>query len=174
MGVDPSQLRIVLYPHPALRRVARPIEQVTDDVRKVALRMQQLMHDARGVGLAAPQVGLSWRLFVTAPPDAPDQGMVLINPVLSDPSRDLAEYEEGCLSLPEITGQIQRPRSITIDALGLDGSKIHLSSDEMPSRIWQHEVDHLDGTLIIDRMTPIDKLANRRSLRELEGKERRA
>ena len=170
MDIDSDQLRLVLYPDPVLRQTARPVEQVTDELRRVALRMQEVMREAKGIGLAAPQVGLPWRLFVTATPDAPDQNMVLINPVLSNPSRELDQHEEGCLSLPEVTGQIRRPRSITIDAIGLDGDKIHLSSDDVSSRVWQHEVDHLDGTLIIDRMTLIEKLANRRNLRELETK----
>lgn len=167
MTVNVDQLQLVHYPNPVLRQRAAPVETVTDEVRRIACRMIELMHDAPGVGLAAPQVGLSLRLFVSRPPES-EHDLVFINPVLSRPSRDLCDYEEGCLSLPNITATIRRPQAMTIEALDVNGQPFRMTDDEMPARIWQHEFDHLEGVLILDRMTEIDHMANKRALRELE------
>lgn len=168
MPVKPDQLKIVHYPHPVLREVAKPVQAVSDEVRAVASRMLQLMHQARGVGLAAPQVGLPWRMFVANPSGEPGDDRVFINPKLTNPSPQTHPHEEGCLSLPHITGEITRPTRITIDALNEQGHPFQLTSDQLPARVWQHENDHLDGILILDRMPPIDKVANRQAVQELE------
>lgn len=165
-----DDLQIVLYPDAVLRRKAAPVQAVTDDIRRLAQRMIELMHEAPGVGLAAPQVGQSIRLFVANPTHEPDDDRVFINPVLKNPSRELDDYDEGCLSIPMVTASIRRPKAITIEATDLDGNRFSLTSDELAARVWQHEFDHLEGVLIIDRMTPEDKLANQRALRELEAK----
>lgn len=165
----PDRLKIVSYPDPVLRAKAKPITRVDDEVRRVAERMIELMREAPGVGLAAPQVGLSWRLFVASPTSKPDDERVFINPVLSEASRDSDDYDEGCLSLPQITGHIRRPKGITIEALDLDGKPFRLTSNDFAARVWQHEYDHLDGVLIIDRMTTIDRMANQRFLKDLEA-----
>ncbi len=169
MSIQPAALRIVRYPDPALRRVADPVPQVSDEVRAVAERMRHLMHEANGVGLAAPQVGLPWRLFVANPTGAADDDRVYINPVLSGPGRETAHAEEGCLSIPDVRGAITRPVAITIDALNERGEAIHDQADDLLARIWQHETDHLDGVLILQRMTPADLRANRRALEALEA-----
>ena len=168
MPVDLQALRIVHYPDPVLRLKARPVQAVTDEVRAVARRMIELMHQARGVGLAAPQVGLSWRLFVANVTGEPDDDRVYINPVLSHPSRVTGPHEEGCLSIPEVTAEVTRPLSITIEALDEQGRPFTMTSDGLAARAWQHEFDHLQGVLILDRMTPSDRMANKRALRELE------
>ena len=169
MAVDSTRLRIIHYPDPVLRRKAQPIERITDEVRAVAMKMLELMHQAPGVGLAAPQVGLPWRLFVANPTQDPAEDRVFVNPQLSDPARELVDYEEGCLSLPDIRADIRRPRAVTITATDLEGHSFTLTSDELPARIWQHEYDHLDGVLILDRMSPIDRMANRKLIRQLEA-----
>lgn len=166
--VDPPTFEIVLYPSPALRRMAQPIPAVTDLVRQVAARMVELMHAAPGVGLAGPQVGLDWRIFVANPTGQPADDRVYINPVLTGPSREQDDEEEGCLSLPGIRGEIRRPRQITIEATDLDGRRFTATSDDLEARVWQHECDHLDGVLIIDRMPRVDRMANRQALRQLE------
>ncbi len=168
MPVKPDQLRIVHYPTPVLREVAKPVQGVSDGVRRVAERMLELMHEARGVGLAAPQVGLAWRMFVANPTGEPGDDRVFINPKLSNPSAETHVHEEGCLSLPHITGEITRPTRITIDATDLQGQPFQLTSDDLPARVWQHEIDHLDGILILDRMPAIDKVANQQAVLELE------
>jgi len=168
MPVDPAKLAILHYPAAVLRVKAKPVPAVSDEVKAVALRMLDLMHEAPGVGLAAPQVGLSWRMFVANATGEPHDDLVFINPTLSEPSRTTDDYEEGCLSLPEIRALIRRPKAITITALDLAGNRFSLTSDELLARIWQHETDHLDGVLILDRMTPGDRTALRRKIRELE------
>ena len=168
MPLDPTKLQIVNYPASVLRQKAKPLPAITKEVQAVAIRMLELMHLAPGVGLAAPQVGLNWRMFVANHTGEPEDDLVFINPVLSDPSRTTEDYEEGCLSLPDIRAVIRRPMSITITAMGLDGQQFSLSSSDLPARIWQHETDHLDGVLILDRMSPGDRTALRRKIKALE------
>jgi len=163
-----DKLKIVHYPAGVLRRKASPVPEVTDDIRAIASRMLELMHEAPGVGLAAPQVGLGLRLFVASETGEPEDDMVFINPVILQPTEEMEDMEEGCLSLPEIRGQVRRPRGVTIQAIDLRGEPFSLRSEELPARIWQHETDHLDGVLIIDRMTPMERRANQKQLRQLE------
>jgi len=180
MPVDPSTLRVRLYPDPILRTKARELVGVTDEVVAVARRMIDLMRAHEGIGLAAPQVGLDWRLFVVdVPPgdrrssggDLPDATsgvMVYINPVFTRPTGGLEPYEEGCLSLPGIRGDVLRPPTITISALGLDAKPVTQTGTGLLARCWQHEMDHLDGVLIIDKMLPVFRLKNRQAIRDLE------
>ena len=165
--VDVAQLRIVHFPAEVLRRPAAPLPEVTDAVRAVADRMIELMHEARGVGLAAPQVGLSWRMFVANPSNEPGEEQVLINPELLAPTPQTAAQDEGCLSLPGITAEITRPAGVTIRALDREGRAVELTSHDFAARVWQHEFDHLEGTLILDKMTRVDRMANKRALADL-------
>lgn len=169
MQVELEKLTIVHYPHPALRRKCRPIQRIDEQVVAVARRMLELMHEHHGVGLAAPQVDLDWRLFVANATGDPEDDRIYINPRLTEPSAETESHEEGCLSIPYVTGQIMRPRAITITAQGPDGQTFSDRSEELPARIWQHETDHLNGTLILDRMNELDKRANRRAVQELEA-----
>ena len=171
--VDPDRLRIVLYPDPVLRKASEPVPEVTDEVRRVARRMLQIMHEARGVGLAAPQVGLSWRMFVANPTGDPADDQVFINPKLSKATPHTHTRDEGCLSIPNVTGDITRPQGITIEALDENGRAFQLTADDLAARVWQHENDHLDGVLILDRMPAIDKVANRQAVQDLEQAARR-
>ena len=167
MPVDPSSLRILSYPASALRRKARPVEQVDSWLRKVAERMLELMEEAEGIGLAAPQVGLSIRMFVVDVEAAGSSHAVYINPRLHDYEGDLVPREEGCLSLPGIRAQIRRPPVVSVTALDLEGRPFEAKGDGLLARVWQHEHDHLEGTLILDRMTPMDRIATRRAVKEL-------
>lgn len=167
--VDPAALAVVLYPAPVLREIAAPLAEVTEHVRAVALRMIDLMYEARGVGLAAPQVGLAWRMFVANPTHEPGEDRVFINPALRDPGAVTGAHDEGCLSLPHITVEVTRPTAITIDALDLDGQPFSLTRDDFDARVWQHEFDHLNGTLILDKMTRLDRMANKRAIADLEA-----
>lgn len=182
MPIDPRDLRIVHYPDPALRRRGTPVAEVTPEVRAVAARMIELMREAEGIGLAAPQVGLSWRMFVAdvppppgderpdpaEPPSATMGPVVYINPVLSSPIGPPEPFQEGCLSLPDISGDVQRPPSITITATDLDGREFTQTGSGLLARCWQHEFDHIEGVLIIDRMTQMSRLKNRSALRDME------
>lgn len=180
MPTDPAALSILQYPDPVLRRKAKAVAEVTDEVRAVAGRMIQLMQGVEGIGLAAPQVGLSWRMFVAHvpasesrsaeadPPTATAGPRVYINPVLSAPLGVPEPFVEGCLSLPEITGEVLRPPVITVTAMDLEGKKFTLTGAGLLARCWQHETDHLDGMLILDRMTQKWRLKNRAAIRALE------
>jgi peptide deformylase len=168
MTVDAAGLRILKYPHPALRAAARPVGAIDASVRAVANRMLELMHEVHGAGLAAPQVGLDWRLFVTRAQDAhPD--LVYVNPRFTSLGGDLEVRVEGCLSLPGIDVEIRRPASATIAATDLQGREFTVTDDQLLARVWQHETDHLDGILIIDRMTTLDRIATRKAIRQLEA-----
>ena len=169
MAVDPDQLEIIHYPDPVLLKKAQPVEQINDEVRAVVERMFELMFEAHGVGLAAPQVGLNWRLFITSYTSEENDRHVFINPTLSEPSRASEVVEEGCLSLPGVHAKVRRPKGIVIEATDLDGSLVKLASEEFPARVWQHEFDHLEGVLILDKMGGLDKRANKRVVRQLEA-----
>ncbi len=180
MPVDPSSLQVVHYPDPILRRKAATIV-LTDEVRQVAHAMVRLMAEEEGIGLAAPQVGLAWRMFVASVP--PGEGrkvsddpmtcqpgpQVYINPVLSKPEGPVEPYEEGCLSLPDIRGTVFRPPVITITALDLEGNTFTQRAGGLLARCWQHEMDHLDGVLIIDKMPPAFRMRAKPILQDLEA-----
>lgn len=180
MTVDPASLNILHYPHPALRAKAEPVAAGCDEVRRVALRMIELMSLAEGIGLAAPQVGLPWRVFVchvppmegrspdSDPAGATHQPTVYVNPVLSAPAGPVEPAGEGCLSIPDVVGCVLRPPIITISAIDLEGRPFTRTAHGLLARCWQHECDHLDGVLILDRMAQMDRLRNRRLIRELE------
>lgn len=179
MSVDPASLRLRIYPDPVLRSPAKPIVY-NENVRAVALRMLEIMREEEGIGLAAPQVGLQWRMFVTFvpegdrrsaeadPPSAETSPCVYINPVLVDAAGPLKGGEEGCLSLPSIRGVVHRPELITVRALDIDGKPFERRGAGLLARCWQHETDHLDGTLILDRMVQIYRLKNKHAVRDLE------
>lgn len=180
MSIDLSSLKILHYPAGVLRKKAAPITEITQEVRTLAARMIELMREDEGVGLAGPQVGIPWRIFVahvpptegrspdSTPPTATSAPVVYINPRITDPLGGLETSEEGCLSLPDIRGDVQRPPVVTIRATGLDGQPIVQTAGGLLARCWQHEVDHLDGVLIIDKMTPMSRLKNRAAVRDLE------
>ncbi|MEX0850595.1 MAG: peptide deformylase [Gaiellaceae bacterium] len=140
--------RIRQYGDPALRMKAREIEEVDGDVRRLAERMTALMHEAQGVGLAATQVGVLRRLFVFV-----DEGedRVLVNPVLTKRSDAADVDDEGCLSLREVLVPVERSVAVTIEGLDATGEPVKLELDLPTARIVQHELDHLDGVLIVDR-----------------------
>lgn len=161
---------IVLYPHPVLRQRAKPVASVDAAIRGLVEDMFSLMREEEGAGIAAPQVGEALRIFVTE--EREEEGhpaRVYINPVLSGFDGQLEEYDEGCLSLPGIRGNIRRPPKAVIEAIDLEGKPFRLESDQFMARVWQHEFDHLEGTLILDRMTALDRLRVRRLVKDLEA-----
>jgi len=146
-------LALVEYPHPALLRRSSPVTRLDAGLREAVARMFDIMYEAQGVGLAANQVALPYRLFVVNPAGRRGEGeeRVFINPVLSRP-RGTAVQEEGCLSLPGVRMDVRRPQKIVVDAFDLAGEPIRLDLDGLLSRIVQHEYDHLEGRLFIDRL----------------------
>lgn len=150
---DPSQMSVILFPHPTLRYTAKPIKRVDAMLHQIAERMFELMYEHRGVGLAATQVNLPIRMFVMNPTGHKGEGeeRVLINPVISRP-RSNEEQEEGCLSLPNVNGNVIRSKTIRVNAFDLRGQELDEDFSGFEARIIQHETDHLNGMMFIDRM----------------------
>ncbi len=166
-NADLSSLEIVKYPDPRLGELCEPVETVDDSVRALAERMLELMFVSQGVGLAAPQVGVSVRLLVASPEYDPDETMVLINPEIIAAEGSI-DSEEGCLSLPGVICHIMRSERIIVRAIGLDGEAFELTPTGLAVRVIQHEIDHLNGMLLVDRMGSVARLSNRRALKDLE------
>ena len=164
-----EDLKIIEYPDPRLRKVSKPIETIDASVEELARRMLELMRQSKGVGLAAPQVGLNLRLFVMNPTPDPANDRVFINPELLE-AEGSEEDEEGCLSLPGISAKVIRDKTLRIRAKDLKGNEIDQKASGYEARVWQHEFDHLNGTLIIDRMGMVAKMGAKKQLRELEEK----
>ena len=170
------------YGDPVLRRPGERIAAVTDEIRALADRMVRIMREAHGVGLAAPQIGVSKSICVIEIPaeyDRDEKGLalnpgivmpwVLINPVITTYSRRTDVCEEGCLSFPGISAPIRRAREIAITYTELDGRACALTVKEYLARAVQHEIDHLNGVLLADRMTVASKVTLARALREIKA-----
>lgn len=172
MAANSLPTRIIEYPDPRLRRKAAPVGVFDANLEELVKRMLELMHAEHGVGLAAPQVGVSRRLFVYNSTGEPKDDAVLVNPELMDLT-DLVEAEEGCLSVPNVRVNIRRARRCRLRGQDLSGRPVELVGEGLVARIWQHEMDHLDGKLIVDRMDGADKIANRKAISDLEARYRR-
>ena len=148
-------MEIVHFPHPALSWKSKPISEINPQLRATVEEMFDLMYEAKGVGLAANQVALPLRVFimnVTGEKDDPEDEHVFINPEITS-RKGSVEGEEGCLSLPELYGQVRRAEEIVVEAFDLQGRSFEMSLDDLPGRVVQHETDHLDGIVFPDRMT---------------------
>lgn len=167
--MERQPLKIVYYPHPTLRHESRPIKRVDADLVAVVREMFDLMYAAKGIGLAANQVDLPLRLFIVNLAGDPDEGeeLVFINPVVSKPKGN-DEAEEGCLSLPEVYGPVVRPKQVVVNAYNLRGEEIQGQLDGMLARVVQHELDHLNGVLFFDRMSPMARADVNDVLHEFE------
>jgi peptide deformylase len=175
MDILQPPLKIVQYPHPSLRHPAVPLTSIDEKLRSIAGKMLELMYEHRGLGLAAPQVGVPFQMFVANYAGDPEQKQlegVYINPVVLE-RKGSAEAEEGCLSFPKLWQKVRRAKTVTVQAYTLQGELITLECSDLPARIWQHEIDHLHGVLYIDKFGPIGKLASRGTLREFEREFRR-
>ncbi len=163
-------MQIVQYPHPTLRHVSKPLKRVDAELHRLIREMFELMYEAKGIGLAANQVDLPYRLFVLnleSDPQARDLEHVFINPVLTS-RKGMAEAEEGCLSLPGLYADVRRPERVTLEAFTPGGQQVKMELDELFARAAQHEIDHLDGTLFIDRLSPTGEIAVRPALDDFE------
>jgi len=167
--VSTLPLRILEYPHPTLRHKSKPLRKVDAELRRMVREMFDLMYEAKGIGLAANQVDLPYRMFIVNTDPEHDRAaeQVFINPVVTGHSGS-EDFEEGCLSLPELNGMVKRPGKVEIEAYDLAGERIEGQLDELPARVFQHELDHLDGVLFIDRLSPSGRLALKEALDEFE------
>ena len=168
-------LPIVLYPDPLLTKRSREVtaEEIKAsragdvDLKNLIERMKATLYEAKGLGLAAPQVGVLLRLWLADPTEEYEDPLVVFNPILSDQAGTL-EMEEGCLSIPETRATVKRYQHLTITGLDQDGHPIKLEAEDLLARIAQHETDHLDGVLFINRIGMAARFMLRGKLRQLE------
>lgn len=147
-------MQIVYLPHPALRYQAAEVKRIDGNLRTVVRRMFELMYEANGIGLAATQIGLPLRVFVMnleADPAETDQEFVFVNPQIVK-KRGADTAEEGCLSIPKLYADVRRPEAVVIEAFDLEGQLFEMDLDELPARVVQHELDHLDGVMFTDKV----------------------
>lgn len=161
-------LPIRIYGDPVLRRVAEPVGEITPEIRTLVADMIETMYAEPGVGLAAPQVGVSLRLIVIDPTAGDEKGkaFAMLNPVVTL-SGEQVVMDEGCLSVPDIRADVTRPERISVVYTTLDGEPATLEADDMVARIVQHEYDHLDGILFVDKISPVRRHLLRKELRAL-------
>ncbi|GJM45436.1 MAG: peptide deformylase [Gemmatimonadota bacterium] len=163
-------LEIRLYGDAVLREKAVPIRTIDDDVRALASDMLETVAEAEGVGLAGPQIGVSRRIIVVHPPNFEEDGerespSVYVNPEIVQRAGPQESAEEGCLSIPGIYEQVKRPRHVRVRALDLDGKTVEFDAEGMLGRIFQHEIDHLDGVLFVDKIGPMRRALLKKQLR---------
>lgn len=150
-------LEIRLMGDPVLRQEAETIEAVTDEVRALARDMFDTMYEADGVGLAANQVGITRRLIVVDPREEGVVPRALVNPTVVSTGEETERGEEGCLSIPGLRDVVERPSTVVVEALDLDGNTLRVEADGLLARVLLHEIDHLDGVLFPDRLTPLKR-----------------
>ncbi|MBC8378726.1 MAG: peptide deformylase [Planctomycetes bacterium] len=164
---DYSNCTITHYPTPVLREKAQPVEEINENIRVLAERMKDIMVETKGIGLAGPQAGVNLRIFVISVDGTKENARVYINPTIK-PEGKLVANEEGCLSLPGIYGNVNRYSKCTVTATDLDGNEFTQVGEELLARALQHEFDHLEGTMIKDRLGYAAKLRARRKLKQME------
>ena len=142
---------------PVLRQKAEPVASIDDDVRRLVKDMFDTMYEADGVGLAAHQVGVGHRVIVIDPREQDIKPLGLVNPVILAAGDEAERGEEGCLSIPGLKDIVERPASVVVEALDVDGQPVRIEAEGLLARVLQHEVDHLDGILFIDRVSPLKR-----------------
>ena len=152
-----AKLEILEFPDPRLRTVAKPVEKVDDELRKLIDDMFETMYACPGIGLAATQVDVHQRLIVMDLSEDQTQPRVFINPEITPLTDEVAPYEEGCLSVPGFYEKVQRPARVRIKALDRDGNTFEEEADELLAPCIQHEIDHLDGKLFVDYVSRLKR-----------------
>lgn len=164
-------MQIIQYPHPTLRHVSKPLKRVDKELTDIVRNMFELMYEAKGVGLAANQVDLPYRLFIInlqSDPVAAEGEFVFLNPVLAS-RKGNADAEEGCLSLPGVYADVKRSERVVLNAYNLAGQELTMELEGLLARAVQHEIDHLDGILFIDRLTSTGEMAIGDKLADFEA-----
>lgn len=152
-----ARLEIRVLGDPVLRQRAEVVAEVDDALRRLAQDMFDTMYEADGVGLAAPQVGLLTRLIVVDPREQGVEPVALVNPRVVELGGETDRAEEGCLSIPGVRDVVERPVKATVEALDLDGEPIRIEAEGLLARVLQHEIDHLEGILFPDRLSPLKR-----------------
>jgi peptide deformylase len=164
---DSLDFELSLYPDPVLRKVAEPVKVFDAELERIVAGMFARMQASKGVGLAAPQVGLRKRILVLNPTGEPEDALALVNVEILERSGPATLFDEGCLSFPGIYAEIERPDRCRVRASDPLGNPIEREFEGFTSRIVQHEYDHLEGILLVDRMSPADKVRHKIALEEL-------
>jgi peptide deformylase len=151
-------LPILTYPHPTLKTEAKPVEAVDDRIQALAEDLVETMYDAPGAGLAAPQVGESCRMIVveTGDADIGPRPLVVVNPKIIDADGEFI-FEEGCLSVLEYTAKVNRAENVVVEGLDVEGQPLRIEASGRLAVVFQHEIDHLDGVLFIDRISRLKR-----------------
>jgi peptide deformylase len=157
-------LKVRKYGDPVLRRRAAPVKEITPEIRRMVDDMIDTMYDEVGIGLAAPQVGISLRLMVVGHEKTSD-ARAIVNPVITDTIGQITA-EEGCLSLPGIFAPVTRAEWVTLEGQDLDGQPVSIKARGLTARVFQHEMDHLDGVLFIDRLDPMTRDRIKRKIKK--------
>ena len=171
--IDVDKCKMTYYPATVLRGRAAPVENIDETIRRLVEKMAEILVDKKGIGLAAPQAGVPLRLFIVSLTGKREDVRAYINPTVT-PHGDLDEAEEGCLSVPGIWAKIRRYKKATVTATDLDGRQFTEDAEGLYARCLQHEYDHIEGTVIVNRMGEAARIAHRRQLKKLtdeqEGK----
>jgi peptide deformylase len=164
--IDVDKCKMTRYPASVLKGRAAPVEKIDDSTRKLVEKMTDLMIEHKGVGFAAPQAGVGLRLFIISLTGTRDNVRVYINPTVT-PQGEIEEAEEGCLSVPGVWAKIRRYKKATVTATDLDGKPFTEEAEGLHARALQHEFDHIEGTVIVNRMSQTARIAHRRQLKRL-------
>ena len=167
-----NMLKIVKYPAGILKKQAKEIKEVTPDLLRLILQMETAMEKNKGVGLAAPQIGVSKQIIVVKDSRESRKNQAFFNPKIQKKSKKQETDEEGCLSLPGLFLSIKRAESIRLSCNTKEGKSVIIEATGLASRIFQHEIDHLEGKLIIDRITPLARWKIKKELEEIKKKGR--
>ncbi len=162
---------ILIHPDPRLRKLAAPVPDLSDDLRRLAHDMLETMYDAPGIGLAAPQVGANHRLIVldcVKEKGATPRPLIMFNPAVVAVSDDKTTYEEGCLSIPDQFAEVTRPAAVSVRWIDQNGAEQSEDFDGLWATCVQHEIDHLDGKLFIDYLTPLKRQLITRKMQKLK------
>jgi len=161
-------MEVLHFPHPVLRKKCDKIEAVDEVIKKIAADMAETMYAEKGIGLTAPQVGITKRIIVV---DVDEELITLINPEITV-SGEKEKMEEGCLCLPKVSVEVERLTLVHMEGMGIDGEKISIDAEDLLARAFQHEVDHLNGMLIIDHLSKVKRDMVVKKFRKLQLKEK--
>ncbi len=150
---------LIILPDPVLRQLSKPVETIDADVRRLADDMLETMYDAPGIGLAAIQIGVPRQMLVidVSKEGEEKQPLVFINPKILASSDERSVYEEGCLSIPDYYAEVERPATITVEYLDLEGKQLTAKAEGLLATCLQHEIDHLNGVLFIDHISKLKR-----------------
>lgn len=165
--MDIENCTVTHYPEKVLSKSAEPVEEINDDIRALVEKMTDIMLKHKGIGLAAPQVGISLRLFIVSLDMKKESVRVYINPTVN-PEGEIDTMEEGCLSVPGVGVKVRRAQKCTVTATDIEGKEFTEHAEGLYARCLQHEYDHLNGMTIADRMGSAARIAHRKQLKKLE------